>query len=502
MLNTRKNMKFFKKFNQHSQYESYIISTGASLPNVSICELEEDVHMTPYLISFDCDDVRCIDQGNGTIIIVLPENATGRVVVTASGTNYYQNAVDAGGVSIAEFNFEGVLPSGEWDIYVKYLGNTIYAETPYCATQINIPTKPSPTITLVGGYAYVFVDGNTNTVTAQLPSNATGYLRFTIEGDSYNVALSNGQASFTVPNTISACCQTLYVNYSGDSNYNTAQTTANIDFRWETPLSIEASDTMVGNVADITVNCPEGLEGVIAITVDGVTYTGYQSYGKAEFFIDGLSAGTYLVTASYTGVSCGGYADFTTTAVFNVTKRQTSVTLDGGYNYIFVSGNTNTISATTAIDATGSLVFDLDGVGYLAGLSSGHATFTVPNNISAGCHTLYVSYSGDSKYESAQTTANIDFRQETAILINIEDINVGNPLFITVETPEDLVGNINLTLSNGQTYSESIIDGRALFQINGLSAGTYTCTYSYTASNCGGYTDFSDTTQFNVYGAP
>ena len=41
--------KYLKKFENHIQYENYINSSSAILPNVSICTTEEDVHYKPYV---------------------------------------------------------------------------------------------------------------------------------------------------------------------------------------------------------------------------------------------------------------------------------------------------------------------------------------------------------------------------------------------------------------------------------------------------------------------
>ena len=40
---------YLKKFENHTQYETYINSSSAILPNVSICTTEGDVHYNPYV---------------------------------------------------------------------------------------------------------------------------------------------------------------------------------------------------------------------------------------------------------------------------------------------------------------------------------------------------------------------------------------------------------------------------------------------------------------------
>ena len=42
-------MKYLKKFNTHSEYEAYVNSDEYITPNVSLCEQEDEVHITPWV---------------------------------------------------------------------------------------------------------------------------------------------------------------------------------------------------------------------------------------------------------------------------------------------------------------------------------------------------------------------------------------------------------------------------------------------------------------------
>ncbi len=43
-------MKYFKKFDTHTQYQSYIISSEKQLPNVSYCKEQNELHFNPYFL--------------------------------------------------------------------------------------------------------------------------------------------------------------------------------------------------------------------------------------------------------------------------------------------------------------------------------------------------------------------------------------------------------------------------------------------------------------------
>ena len=42
-------MKYLKKFENHTQYESFTATTDFIKPNVSLCETEGEVHYNPYV---------------------------------------------------------------------------------------------------------------------------------------------------------------------------------------------------------------------------------------------------------------------------------------------------------------------------------------------------------------------------------------------------------------------------------------------------------------------
>ena len=46
-------MKYIKKFDKHSDYEAYASSSGITSPNISLCELEYEVHYAKHDYSND-----------------------------------------------------------------------------------------------------------------------------------------------------------------------------------------------------------------------------------------------------------------------------------------------------------------------------------------------------------------------------------------------------------------------------------------------------------------
>lgn len=54
-------MKFIKKFDSHTNYNTYITSNDKILPNVCYCNLEEELHYNPFPYDQDVEYIECVD---------------------------------------------------------------------------------------------------------------------------------------------------------------------------------------------------------------------------------------------------------------------------------------------------------------------------------------------------------------------------------------------------------------------------------------------------------
>ena len=66
-------------------------------------------------------------------------------------------------------------------------------------------------------------------------------------------------------------------------------------------ISVIADDIVEGEDATIIVKLPEKATGEVTITVDGKKYSTFVKDGKAVFIVPGLSKGTYVINAYYSG---------------------------------------------------------------------------------------------------------------------------------------------------------------------------------------------------------
>lgn len=67
-------MKYLKKFDTHNDYETYINSQDKIFPNISYCEIENEVHFNRYSVDYSKQYVRTKALESGTISFNIPSD--------------------------------------------------------------------------------------------------------------------------------------------------------------------------------------------------------------------------------------------------------------------------------------------------------------------------------------------------------------------------------------------------------------------------------------------
>ena len=108
-------------------------------------------------------DVSVVDYGNGTVVVIVGDNATGNVTVTIDGKNYTAEVVN--GSAVVEL---GNVAPGTHEVEVIYSGDGTHNAT---TTKANVtaPKYDSPINVTVGEIK----SGENGTVVVELPEDAT-----------------------------------------------------------------------------------------------------------------------------------------------------------------------------------------------------------------------------------------------------------------------------------------------------------------------------------------
>ena len=403
----------------------------------------------------------------GDLIVdaVLPDDATGEVVITVNGVDYH--------VSIENGKATGTisgLAAGDYTVTVKYVGDDKYTGVEV-AENVNV-AKAQPVL----GVVIVDVDyGNGFVIEATLTgvnsAPLSGNVIVTVAGKEYTVKVTDGKGIAT-GDKLAAGTYAFAAAWAGDDNYNIV--TENGDFKVnkiDSSVAVNVNNIKVGEELTITVNVPSDATGDVTVSVDGKEYKVAIENGKAVKTISGLKADDYTVTVKYAGDN--NYNAAVAASSFTVSKVDS--TMDVTVNDIVFGGDL-TVDAVLPDDATGEVVITVNGVDYSVPIVDGKATGTI-GGLAAGDYTVTVKYAGDDKYVGVEITEGVNVAKAQPVLgVVIADVDYGNGFVIeatlTGVNSAPLSGNVIVTVA-GKEYIVEVTDGKGIFTGDKLAAGTY-----------------------------
>ena len=403
--------------------------------------------------------------GDLTVDAVLPDDATGEVVITVNGVDYSVPIVDGKATGTI-----GGLAAGDYTVTVKYAGDDKYVGVEI-TEGVNV-AKAQPVLGVVIAdvdYGNGFVIEATLTGVNSAP--LSGNVIVTVAGKEYTVKVTDGKGIAT-GDKLAAGTYAFAAAWAGDDNYNIV--TENGDFKVnkiDSSVAVNVNNIKVGEELTITVNVPSDATGDVTVSVDGKEYKVAIENGKAVKTISGLKADDYTVTVKYAGDN--NYNAAVAASSFTVSKVDS--TMDVTVNDIVFGGDL-TVDAVLPDDATGEVVITVNGVDYSVPIVDGKATGTI-GGLAAGDYTVTVKYAGDDKYVGVEITEGVNVAKAQPVLgVVIADVDYGNGFVIeatlTGVNNAPLSGNVIVTVA-GKEYIVEVTDGKGIFTGDKLAAGTY-----------------------------
>ena len=415
--------------------------------------------------------------GDLTVDAVLPDDATGEVIITVDGTSYTAGINDGKATQVVKD-----LTAGSHVVVVKYAGDDKYTAVEI-AKGVNV-AKAQPVL----GVVIADVDyGNGFVIEATLTgvNNAplSGNVIVTVAGKEYIVEVTDGKGIAT-GDKLAAGTYAFAAAWAGNDNYNIVA--ENGDFKVnkiDSTVAVNADDIKVGENVTVTVNVPSDATGDVIIIVDGVDYTVAIENGKAVKTIADLKANDYTVTVKYSG-------DNNYNANQNTTEFTVSKISDYNMNITvpeFKEGVNSTINVVLPKDATGTVTVEIGGKNYTANVTDGVANVIIPG-LGVGDYNITTTYSGDAKYDSMTKKGNITVIPNVNVNLDVSDVEMfyhdGSRL---VAKLTDFQGKpiVNATIYfsiNGVTYAKTTdANGTASIGLN-LESGAYPVIVAYNGS--------------------
>ena len=391
-------------------------------------------------------EIIVVDYGNGTVVVIVPGNATGNVTIEVEGKNFTGPVING----TAVINLTNVTP-GEHNITVIYSGDENHTSEIINAT-VAINKIISPIKVVVTDIC-----------------NATGKIRIEIDGKAYFEPIDDGVARFKVEN-LTGGVKTVYVSYDGDNNYAGNHISGNFTVKKHTPsVTVNAGDITVGEIVLINVTAPSDVTRPVIVNVGGVDYAVNITNGIGQLPVSNLDSGSYGVTVKYLGDD--KYLDADNATGFKVSKLPSSVSVKADNITV---GEKAIIEITVLDDATGIVVVNVNGKDYNVPVADGKGTLVV-SGLKVGNYTVNVKYIGDRKYE--ESTNSCKFAVNKIVTDEIIVVDQGNGTVVVV-VPGNATGNVTIEVE-GKNFTGPVINGTAIINLTNITSGEHNITVIY-----------------------
>ena len=418
-----------------------------------------------------------------TLTATVTSGATGTVTFHDGTTSLGTGTISSGVATLTTSS----LAAGTHSITAQYGGDSNYNGAVSTAVS-QVVNLASSTVTLASSLN-PSTFGASVTLTATVTSGATGTVTFEDNGTAISgaVPISGTTASFAT-STLVAGSHAITAVYSGDSNYNGAnsllltQTVNMATTGPSTTLSVSPTTVMYGDPAVLTavVGPPSGATGTVSFH-EGTTLLGTSSLDgstTAVFSVSTLNVGTHTITATYNG-DVNFPASTSNPATLTVTQR----TGAGGVAALTVTVNDATRTTTEANPpfshtVAGELV---NGDTYATAVT-GTPTYSTTAGTTAGTFAITVSGLTSQNYVLAfvpGTLTVVPSASTTTLAASPNASQYGDPVTLTATVTSGATGAVSFYDSSVFLGEGTVTGGVATLITTTLNAATHTITATY-----------------------
>jgi YVTN family beta-propeller protein len=422
--------------------------------------------------------------------MVVPAGATGTVVFSSGATVLGMGTISSGGV--ATFATSS-LNAGTYVITANYAGDGNFGASTSEPVTVTVAQKTAPG----GGAALIVTVGNASRAYGQgnpvFTYSVTGTL---VNGDTYQTAVT-GVAVYSTTATVTSAVGTYPISLTeglNSANYVIGYVNGTLTVTKGTPaVTVDSSQnpSPYSTSVTFTATVSAGATGTVTF-MDGSTVLGTGSITgmTATFTTTALAVGSHPITAVYSGDS--NYNGVTSSVLSQVVNKATpgtggvaAVTVDSSLNPS-VFGQSVTFTATVPSGATGTIIFEDNGVAISGAvtISGTTATFTT-STLVMGTHPITAVYSGDANFNGVTSTALSQVvaiaTSTTTLSLNPTTVMYGNTSEMTaVVLPTGATGTVSFYAGTTLLGTSSLDGtGTAVFPESTLGVGTYSITAHY-----------------------
>lgn len=432
-------------------------------------------------ISLDVSANDVLYGEDAVIKVVLDKNVSGKVSVDVNGRKYVGD-VTYGCCDLILHD----LDVGVYDVDVVYLDDVNYyfntSSVRFNVFKLNSSIYLDVNDTLSGDDAVIKV---------YLSDNATGIVNFCINDYNYTSSVVNGIASL-VFSGLDVGLYDVEANYPGDNHYKANSSSSSfIVYKLKSPISVNVDDTLFGDDVIISVTLGKNTSGVVSFNINGSEYLCNVSNGFTSVVLSGLNLGIYGLDVYYSGdirhysnESHSSFRIYKLNSIFDVSVSDV------------LAGEDEIITVVLDKNATGQVIFTVDGKSYAKNVVGGKAVLVL-SNLLVKTYNLSVSYSGDNHYYPNQMNTTFSIKTLlSSIDVNVGDVKYGEIVVIKANVTDGATGGVIFSIGN-ITKTVNIINSTAVLELSNLDAGKYNIAAKYVGDSV--YTSSQTFKSFNVY---
>ncbi|MGA3214360.1 MAG: Ig-like domain repeat protein [Acidimicrobiales bacterium] len=436
--------------------------------------------------------------GNGVLLSVagMPAGATGTVNFRSGGSTLCSTTLP-----VLSCDTSSALVPGTYNVTANYSGNGEYGASS-ASTSFTITKSSAYTMTASATPGSVVYGASVVLSANGLPNNATGTVRFEA-GSSILCTANLPGPSCATSSSLGGGNYSVIATYSGDANYLGSSASTAFTITPSSAYSMEAlavpGSTPHGNAVALTAfGLPSNSTGTVSFTAQATTLCTAPAPTPACLTSSTLAAGTYNVTASYSGDS--DYQGSTASTTFAITKSSADTMTASALPTPTSYGNAVLLSVVGLPgDATGMVSFSSGGTA-LCTAELPSSSCDTSSTLAVGSYPVTATYSGDGNYDPSASTTSFVITQSsnyTMLAAAAPGVNAyGNAVSLSASGfPSQATGTVNFKVGTTTLCSASL-PAPSCNTSSTLAPGGYSVTAIY--SGDANYEGASASTSFTI----
>ena len=383
------------------------------------------------------------------------------------------------------------LAPGSYSIKVTFNGNDAYNAASSVTSKVTI-SKADISITAL------YNDTNKE-ITATITDDATGNaladadVEFKINGVATTVKSDSEGKAIASTADLPSGTYTAEIAYAGNTLYNPANTSISFEAKADkvnTTITADDVTTTYNSGANITATLKDEQGNAVSdveltFKIGSTTLTAItDADGTASVSVDNINPNTYTANIAFSGT--GNYNDASTTAKVTIDKADAA--FDAPDISVAVGDKNGEFAATLINNATGKAISGVTVAVTLNGVKSSIKTDengqvkVSTADLALGNYTASISYAGNSKYNKASATANVEVRKTDVIISAVYDAS-NKKIVATLTNNATGAALVNLKVTfdiNGVTSTaQTNSNGKATASTANVTTDTITAVISY-----------------------